>query len=413
MKKIIGMMMLLIAFSFQLSAQNSKVTSGVLAEQGGETAQAIEKLQEALSKPELIKKGKIIAKAHYHLHKAFVKVGRDTSLTELRSLYPDALFKAADHLTKAISHPDGKTYQVRAVTENAQGILWESLYIQGVNVFNSGSDDQLALKYFKAAGEIDPDHFLTNRMLGTAYLTNEDTVNSISSLEKALDIYKEKYIDAEEKVKTINKATPAFAQDSSQLSYIYQQLAVIFNAQGNTDKGLETLANGMEMLPGDEDLKRQELAIYQQNPKLVDKAVEKFKSAIEASPSDNNLKLAFASLLEKNARADEAFAYYKEVYESDPESLQANYGMGAYYVNKAASVSDAKMNLKSDEDSKIEEMNEEIKGLLTKAYPFMVWLHNKQPNEREWLSQLVSITPIIGKDDEMEIYGKKLGELSN
>ncbi|MEZ4829992.1 MAG: hypothetical protein R3C61_27470 [Bacteroidia bacterium] len=116
-------------------------------------------------------------------------------------------------------------------------------------------------------------------------------------------------------------------------------------------------------------------------------------------------------MLDQTGKPDDALKLYQEVYDTDKMDISANYGIGAYYINKAAAISEAKMKL--DDEDKIDAMNKEIIANLEKAYPFMKFLHEQQPNEREWLSQLVNIAPILGKDEEMMEYGKKLRELSN
>ena len=63
-------------------------------------------------------------------------------------------------------------------------------------------------------------------------------------------------------------------------------------------------------------------------------------------------------------------------------------------------------------DDEIEAADTEIKGLMSQAYPYLKTLHKLQPNEREWLSQLVNVTGFMGKDDEMMEYSKKLAEMN-
>ena len=69
-------------------------------------------------------------------------------------------------------------------------------------------------------------------------------------------------------------------------------------------------------------------------------------------------------------------------------------------------MSTAKAEYNSDDE--VEKADAQIKGWLGQAYPFVLKLHELQPDEPEWLSQLVQITPIIGKNDEMAEYAKKL-----
>lgn len=406
MRKLTTFVFLMAFLSVQLSAQKSKITSGVLAVQNGKIADAIEKLELGLSKPELIKKQKDIAKGQYYLHKAYLQVARDTTLADLRAQHPDAIFKAKENLEKSLANPEGKAMKNQSLLDQADFNVWAILYNEGVNMFNGG-DDASALKFFKAADEIYPGHFLTNRMLGSAQLMNQDTTGCVATLNKCFEIFNKKYVEGQtpETLKLL-ETDDEYDISKGQLSYLYQQLAVIYEAQGETQKALNTLNEGIEALPEDEDIKRQELIVYQKHPDMLAQAEKKFDTALEKNPKDNNVRLVYASLLERAQKADKAFKLYSEAYEIEPENLQANYGIAAYYINKAAAQSTAKAEYDSEEE--VEKADAEIKGLLGKAYPYVLKLHELQPDEPEWLSQLVQITPIIGKNDEMAEYAKKL-----
>lgn len=405
-----GLFIFLIAFlSMQVSAQKSKITSGVLAVQNGKIGDAIEKLELGLSNPDLIKKQKDIAKGQYYLSKAYLQVARDTNMVELREKYPDAIFKSKENLEKALANSESKAMQNQSILDRADFNVWAVLYNQGVAEFNSGENDASSLKYFKAADEIYPDHFLTNRMLGSAQLVNKDTTDAIATLQKCFAIFNKQYVEGQtpETLK-LQADDEEFKVNQSQLSYLYQQLAVIYENQGDTKKALETLNNGIEALPDDEDIKRQELIVYQKHPDMLAEAEKKFDKALETNPDDNNIRLVYASLLERAQKGEKAFKLYSDAYDKDPENLQANYGKAAYFINKAATISSAKADFKTDEE--VDKADADIKGLLNQAYPFVLKLHELQPGEAEWLSQLVQITPIIGKNDEMMIYAKKLSE---
>ncbi|MEL6673444.1 MAG: tetratricopeptide repeat protein [Bacteroidota bacterium] len=415
MKKLTALFALAAMFALPLSAQKSKINSGAIAVQGGDIAGAIEKLEEGLAKPELLGKkeaqiNKMVAKGHWNLYKAYYTLATDETQTELREKYPDYLFKALESLEKATEDEvAGKSYRSQSILGGFKYNVWTFLYNDGVSKFNAG-EDKVALKYFLAADRAYPEHFLTNRMLGSAYLINKDSAKCTSYLENCIKIFKAKYDDSLEGIEEV-KAGDAYKVDYSQLSYIYQQLIVLQEAMGETEKALATAEDGIKMIPDDnEGVKRQELAIYQAHPEMVEIAEKKFKAALAENPDDNNIRVAYANLLEKNKKPEEAFKLYSEAYERDDQSLQANYGIAAYYINRAAIESEKKMKLKRDDE--IDAADEVIKGLCEKAYPHLVWLHNAQPKEAEWLSQLVNITPIIGKRDEMELYGKKLGELT-
>lgn len=407
MKNLLCILALSLFVSVQVQAQNwnSKVTSGVMDEQNNDYMGAIEKLEEALQHESELKP-KNLAKARFVLQRAYIGAYNDTT-NKLLDSRPDALFTAKELLDKAMGDPNlPKSISATFKQFDPKSNLWSAHYNEGVTVFNKGNYET-AMRHFETANELIPGHFLTNRMLGSNYLLMSDTAKSIGALENSLAVFEERYETG--KTAEINKALPDYERDFSQLSYIYQQLAVLYQAQGETRKGLDILAVASEKLPEDQSIKRQELAIYQQNPDMLAEAEAKFKAAMDKEPNDLNIKLAYAALLSRAEKEDQAIGLYEEAYKIDPNNLQANYGLGAYYINEAAKLSQEKGNM--SKEAEIKAMDEKIVALIEKAYPHMVWLHEAQPEEEEWLLQLSTITPILGKDDESMDWMTKLSDL--
>ncbi|MDP5171754.1 MAG: tetratricopeptide repeat protein [Bacteroidia bacterium] len=392
-----------------VSAQKSKITSGVLDFDQGRYEEAVESLEEGLSHPEMFKKTRDMAKGYFYLAKAYYSLlGND----DLAEKYPDAALKAKKAFDQMQATPDGAMYQNRAILENLSENIWGQVYNKGVNLFNSNEDDD-ALTYFIAAQELNPEHFLTNRMLASAYLVKADTANTVELLSKAISVYKSKYIDTDQAQLATMMEDEGFSQiadlDKSQLSYVVRQLAVIHEGQGKTEEALSVLEDGAKLLPEDEDVRRQELSIYQAHPDLFERATAKFEAQMESNPEDNAIRLAYASMLERAGKNDEALALYQKAYDQDNENLQANYGLAAIRINMAAELSEKRT--QTNNDNEIDQYNEQIKTLCSEAYPYLVWLHNAQPNEPEWVSQLVNVTPIIGKTEEMMQWAEKLGKM--
>lgn len=413
MNRISGIFVALLLIVSIGYAQPSKVTSGVIALDNGDLGAAIEKLTTGLADQSAFTKGKAkkVPKGYYYLHKAFLQLveSQDTTLADLKAQHPDALDKSVDYYKKATENPNyGGTWKKQATLDNSEARLWSAAFNEGVAYFNADGKEKEALRYFEMARDMNPDDFITLRMLGAAYITQADTASTLTTLENGLKAYNETYENAE--TGAVMKATPAYERDFGQLNYVYQQLAVIYNDQGEARKALDILDEGLALKPEADDLKRRQLDIYQKNPELFTEAVSKFEMAIADSPEDNGLKLAFASLLERNEKAEEAFKLYEAVYKANPEDIQANYGVGAYYINKAALLS--KEQMEATKEAKIDELSAQIKELLKSAYPYMQFLHKAQPEVTEWLRQLVQISGQIGEDDAMMEYSTKLRTLN-
>lgn len=425
MKRIAFFSLVLILSSLMLQAQRSKVTSGILALDSGDPLEAISKIEEGIQDKSQFegRKAKHLAKGYYYLAKAYLTAVEDTTVDV--SMLEDPTLKAAEYYQMAMDHPDKKIYENDAVLNNVGERIWYMLYSRGIETFNN-REYVTALDYFEAATEAKPDFFLNQRMLGSTYLlladertkageneqAQQDTANSIEALEAALTIFEEKYYEGEdEEALAVLRGGQEFQQDSGQISYTVQQLALLYDQQGESLKALETIERGLAIAPEDKDVKRMELNIYQNNPNLLEKAKEKFEAAIQEDPDDLAVKMAYASLLERNGEAEYAQQLYQEAYDVDPDNLQANYGLGAFYVNRAAELSQEKAEMTGEEE--VAEIDERILALLKKAYPYIKKLHELQPDEPEWLKQLVSITGNLGLDEEMAEYGKKLGDLRN
>ena len=425
MRRILILVLAGAMLSGSLLAQKRKVTSGILALDGGDPIKAIEKIEEGIADKSNFegRKGKHLAKGYYYLAKAYLTAATDSTVDA--SQYQAPLKKAADYYVSAMDHPDKKVIEGNAVLDNLEERIWFNLYNEGINLFNEEVYDE-SEGYFLAAKKVKPEHFLTERMLGANYLlkadqeaaagniaaAQADTTAAVEALDAALTAFENKYYNGEDKeAMAVLRGGEEFKQDSSQLSYTIQQLAILYEYTGQSIKALEAIERGLAMAPTDKAVKRIELSIYQNNPELFEKAKGKFEAAIKEDPSDLNLKMAYAGLLERAGEFERAQELYQEAYDRDPDNLQANVGLGAFYINQAAELSAEKADFTDEE--KVQKYDKKILGLLEKAYPYMKKLHQLQPEQREWLSQLVTITGNLGMNEEMEKYGKKLGELSN
>ncbi len=425
MKRIISLAFVWVLLSLALQAQKSKVTSGILALDNGDPLEAISKIEAGIADKSNFEGGKAkhLAKGYYFLAKSYLTVLEDTTIDN--SQLDDPYSKMADYYRMAMDHPNSKVISNNALLDNLQERIWYSLYSQGITTFNDGEYEASA-KFFTSADKTKPGFFLNQRMLGSNYLllaeqktkagdyegAKQDTANSVVALEAALKIFEDKYYGGDdEEAMAVLRGGQEFSQDSGQFSYTIQQLALLYDWQDQDEKAIEAIERGLKIAPQDKDIKRMELNIYQNNPALLEKAKGKFEAAIADDPKDLPIKMAYAGLLERNGEVDRAQELYQDAYDQDPENLQANYGLGAFFINQAASLSAEKSDI--TDEKKVEEYDKKILALLEKAYPFMKKLHELQPDEREWLSQLVSITGNLGYDDEMVEYGKKLGELSN
>lgn len=368
-------------------AQNSKVTSGVIAYDNGRFEESIEKLEEALSNKADLKE-KNIPKAHIYLCRAYLGVASDSSLM---AQYPDAVEKAYMHYEQTKeTDPDGKYEAMLTLTEQS---LWPSIFNAGAMAYNEEKYED-SRDYFIKAIALSPEDINSHIMLGYSNWMMRDSSAAVETLRGAIDAY---------------DANPV-EESKNDIARAYLMIATVSDGKGNSAEALEILSEAREKFPTDRDLQRTELSIYQKRPDLFEGAKTKFEEAIKADPDDNNLKLAYADLLDKNGDRERAMTLFQEVLDADPDNVNANIQIGASFINQAAEVNKKKMEMTKEAD--IDAANEEIRALMRKAEPYMKKLMKLEPNQVEWVSQMISIAYILEySDEEIAELEKKASEL--
>lgn len=388
MKKLTTVFVLAIAMLMQVQAQdpNPKVVSGLIAYDDGRYDEAIEKFNIALEKKELVKPNKL-AKLYFNLSQSYMRALENP---ELSKKYPNAALLAVEHFKNAEvadANFKGKLKnQIELIKAGNQ--LWYGVFNSGAAAYNEEKYES-SRDHFVVATELDKNSPLSHMMLGYSYFMLEDTMPAINSWRMATDTY---------------AANPPDSANPN-MSSCYLLLATMLNMQGETKEALTVVTQGREMFVGNEDLQRTELSIYQQHPELFKEAEEKFVAAISDNPEDGRLKLAYAALLQQDGQDDKALSLYKEVLTKEPRNIPANLQVGAFFVNLAAKLNEEKMNMDGDDEIAAKEVA--IKENLKNAYPYIKLLNEEQPDEVEWVNQLVNITLYLDMEEEANNYIKQ------
>ena len=388
MKKYVVLFLAIGMLTFGVMAQNSKVTSGVIAYDNGRFDEAIEKLETALANKGDLKE-KLVPKAHYYLAQAYLQAANDSALV---AKYGDPAMKAYDQyqLTKE-TDVNGKFKNMLTLVETN---LWPAMFNAGASAYNTDSYEQ-SKNLFEKAIELSPEDYNSYLMLGFSNWMLQDSMEAADALRKSIDLYKA--VEDKEEV-------PQFAQ-------AYLMIATAQNGRGMTKEALATLAEASEMYPTDKNISLTELDIYSKNPDLAEEALQKFEKAVAADPENIPLKMAYADMLGKNGKDDKSEAIFKEILQADPNNINANIQLGAKYINQAAVLSQDKSKLSKIED--IDAADEKIRGLMRNAEPYITKLHELEPDELEWISQLVNIGYILDyPEDKLKPLEEKQLEIS-
>ena len=107
---------------------------------------------------------------------------------------------------------------------------------------------------------------------------------------------------------------------------------------------------------------------------------------------------------------EEAENYYKKAIELNPDYFDANYNLGALYVNQAIEISKAANELPLNEEKKYKELKDQETELLRKSLPYIEKADSLQPNDQYTLRSLKDIYTRLGMMDKLKSINERLNK---
>ena len=167
---------------------------------------------------------------------------------------------------------------------------------------------------------------------------------------------------------------------------LYLGLGYLYLGQGNTDKALETIKKGRELLPDNQNLLLAEANIYMANNE-AQKANELLNEAAKQNPDNAKLFFAIGNNYEKMIRDttlseevhksafDAAVKAYEKAVEIDPKYFDAYYNIGAMFYNSAADMLAKAGNLPFDAQEEYDKLKAQSKDYFGKSIPYLEKAH--------------------------------------
>ena len=309
MKKLI-LLLALVSVSIGAMSQKGNVTKALNLIDQGELVKAKETLDPALVHP----KSANLPNTFYakgRLAQAAYENGNTT-------LFSDPLSEAYAAYEKAMELDPKGQIKKRILTTRAYGILSDSFLEQGGNQFEAG-DFAGALKSFEAQISIvESDNYIWGIDEALYYNAGIAAVNA-GKHDVAIDYFKK----------------------CAELEYLgitpYYQMYEAYLAKGDTVSAEATLMKLPTLFPDDPTVTLQLIDLYIKSGKN-DLAQKYITDAKRNDPSNSILYFASGIIYLNEEKFDEAIVELQKSIDIDPDMFDAQYGIGAAYINKAASM---------------------------------------------------------------------------
>jgi len=378
MKKITLLLTLIFCITLGFS-QNSKVVTAYNYQRQLKLDKAKEAIDAAVKNEKTIAD----AKAWFYRGNIYLDIAISPD-TNYRNLCKDPLAVAYDSYKKAKEYDVKEKYTEdidRYMPEIARGY-----YNAGVNHYNEE-------KYVEAAKDFE-NTFLVFRDLGkldTSALYNAAVAASLGG-------------DNDEAIRYYKMVMDYDYENAD----MYLTLGEIFKSKGDTLAALETFKNGREKYPDNFNLLISETNIYlaQNN---IEKALENLELAIEKDNTNPTIFFAVGTNYDQLGMNDKAEAAYKSAIELDPDYFEANYNLGALYVNQAAVVIEEANDLPLDAVEKFDSLKADADDLLKKSLPYLEKALELQPDDTNTLISLKEIYTRLNMMDKLKVVNEKLG----
>jgi len=374
-------------------AQSSAITNALLSQKAGQMDKALESINQAVASDKTKDKDK--PKAWFtrgEIYSQLINPATQALYTKYtKDMQPgEALQKAVESYNKALEldGPSGEFgKQVPAQLNSLYGIAFNA----GVAGYQAKEYDK-ALSSFQLASKILPQD--TTAVLYSAYTQDakQDYAGAKATYNQllTLDAYKSK---------------PAPVN-------VYTHLLQIARQENNDADAKKVLQQGLAAYPTNKTFLLEDLNMSMRGGGGNDAALDKIGKAITADPNNANLYAVRGSLYDQQKKTDLAQEDYKKAISLDPGNFDAQFNMGIYNFNKAATLytKASKMDLKTYQASG-KKVEAEGKKYFEASLPYFEKSLEIQPNDRNTVSALQKVYYRLGRTADSERMNAKLQTL--
>lgn len=373
---MLTLLSLLIAVS--MFGQTNKRTSAYNFHRYGQLDKAKEAIDEAAANEKTI----MDAKTWFYRGNIYYDIAISTD-ENYRKLDPDPLGVAMASYKKA-KELDEKGEFSADIERFTLGI-GEAYYNLGVINYNSENFKDAALSFEKSfdiakeAGRID-----------TAALYNAAVAASIGKENNLARKYYEQVL--------------SYGYERAD---IYSNLIELLYIDGDSARAVQLVQLGRAKFPEDFNLLIAETNVYLRSDEK-EKAMEDLELALEMDKSNPSIFFAVGTIYDQMGDIDKAASAYMQALELSPDYFEANYNLGALYVNQAADILDKANDLPLDAVKEYDEQKKLADDMLDKSLPYLEKSLELMPDDVNTMVSLKEIYTRLGMTEKLKMINEKL-----
>jgi tetratricopeptide (TPR) repeat protein len=256
--------------------------------------------------------------------------------------------------------------------------------------------------------------------MGVIYYNEQKFKEAALSFEKAFDVSK-----AVEKTDTsalVNAAVSAAQGNELGMSKkyylqliemgmqkpdVYASLSEIYKIEGDTAMALQTIGKGREMFPEDFNLLIAETNIYLATDEKA-KAMADLELALKIDNTNPSIFFAVGTIYDQMGDVEKAISAYENAIKINNDYFEANYNLGALYVNQAADILDKANDLPLTAVEEYDAEKARADVMLQKAVPYLEKSLELMPDDVNTMVSLKEIYTRLGMTEKLQGINEKL-----
>jgi tetratricopeptide (TPR) repeat protein len=324
------------------------------------------------------------AKTWFYRGNIYYDIGISTN-EEYRKLDPDPLGVAWASYKKALELDEKGEFKEDIIKFTMA--VAEAYYNQGVTYYNAQDFKSAAQSFGQAA--------TVNQSVGRIDTT------AVYNAAIAAGMANEDALAKEYLQKTISLGF--------QRPDVYVSLAEIYKREGDTTMALQTIQYGRKMYPVDFGLLIAETNIYLATDEK-EKAMADLELAKQMDSTNPTIFFAVGTIYDQMGDLAKAESAYLQAIAINPDYFEANYNIGALYVNQAADILAKANDLPLNMVKEYETEKAKADGMLSKSLPYLEKALALNPEDLNTMVSLKEIYTRLGMMDKLGVIDEKLNK---